>query len=202
VHHEPFTVIIMTTQPTIRFFPFQLLRAGVCVLLVGGLLAGSGRSAAAQSATHPDVPAADAATIAQLADMLTSPLDARQDDALLQITNIAYRLPDVDLTPVVPGLVAIYKNHPIPQYRFAAISALLAIGDKAGMQAVRDGAFLEPLLRVQYVAVRATLEYFGPQAFGADAEAVALANNVLSRKQAARRLAKAHRGAPIASVNQ
>lgn len=188
----------MTTQPTICFFSFQSLRTRVCALLVVGLLMGSWMPATAQSVRAPNVLAADAATIAKLADMVASPVDAERYDALPEIINIAYRLPDVDLTPTVPGLVSIYQTHPIPNYRFAAVAALLAIGDEAGMQAVRDGVFLDPSLRVQYVAIQATLEHFGPQAFGSDAGAVALANNVLDRKQAASRLAMARRNPPIA----
>ena len=188
----------MTTQPTIRFLTSQSLHTRVCALLVVGLLVGSWMPATAQSVRAPDALAADAATIAKLADMLASPVDAERYEALFHITNIAYRLPEVDLTPTVPSLVAIYQNHPKPNYRYAALSALHAIGDEAGMEAVRDGVFLEPSLRVQYVALAATLAHFGPQAFGSDVEAVALANNVFARRRAATRFGTAPPDTPIA----
>jgi len=192
----------MTTQTTIRFFSLRLLRVGVCTLLVGGLLAGSWVPATAQPMRPPNTSATNAETVARLADQLTATVDAELFDALPQITNLAYRTSDLDLTPAVPALIVIYQSHPETSYRYAALGALHAIGDETGMQAVRDGVFLEPSLRVQYVALAATLAYFGPQAFGSDAEAVALANNVLARRNAAIRFGMTRPDAPIASGNQ
>ena len=189
----------MTTQSTIRLFAIRCLQTGLCVLLAIGLLTSAGASTAfAQSAHSPEAPAEDEATVSELVQMLASPIDAERDEALFQVTNHAYHSPDVDLTPAVPALVDIYQNDPDAVYRFAAVAALSAIGDETGMQVVRKRALQDPSLKVQYASIAALLDYYGPHVFGSDAEAVALANNVLARKQEFTRLAQVQQADPSA----
>lgn len=170
------------------------MKARICVVLVSGLLASVGAlPTTAQPAQSSAAPAVKAMTAHELAQMLTSPSAAEREEAFYQITNLAYRSPEVDLTPTIPVLTDIITNDPDERDRLTAVSALCAIGDESGMQRVRQRFTEEPSLVVQYVSVGALLDYYGPDAFENDAEARALAKNVLARKREAGRLAVRHR---------
>ena len=183
----------MTTQQQARFFTLQVLLITLCIVVMGGV-----NTVTAQSARPSEKTVEDIMTASELIQMLTSPIDAQRNRAFHLVTDLAYRSPEVDLTSTVPVLVDIYKNDPGKAYRLAAVSALYAIGDEAGMKQIRERVLQEPSLMVQYVSLSALLDYFGPGAFGADAEAVELARNILIRQQEASRLAKTQQTVPVA----
>lgn len=185
----------MTTLPNVRLFAQSAIKAGLSVLLIGALLTGASvLPAAAQSAHIPETPAGDVA-VSELAQMLTSTVDAQRIRALQRVTELAYHTPDVDLTPAVPALVDIYNNDPDKRYRLAAVSALHAIGDEQGMRQVRERVLREPSLSVQYAAVGALLHHLGPYAFsGGD---VPIARNIIARKEEAGRLSRTQQAAPV-----
>lgn len=177
----------MTTQSIVLVFA---LKAGLCVLFISVLLMGSTTlPATAQSAQSPNVLVADAATVHELVQKLTSPIKEERKQALRQITDLARYAPEVDFTSAVTALVEIYSNDPDDAYRQGAVIALHAIGNEAGMQGVRQHVLQEPSLHVQYVSVWALIDLYGPKAFGRNRAAVALARNVIARKHEAQRLA-------------
>lgn len=184
----------MTTQPQARFFTLRSLKAGLYVLFISALLTSACTlTASAQSVHNPEATMASAeneVTAAELAEMLTSPIAEERDRAFQQVTDFAYRRPEIDLGPTVPVLVEIYKNDPEKKYRLAAISALYAIGDESGLEQVRQRFLQEPSLHVQYVSLQVLVDHYGPEAFAGNPEAVALAKNILARTQESQRLAQ------------
>jgi hypothetical protein len=182
----------MTTLPNIRLFAQSAIKAGLGVVLIGVLLTGVSILPVAAQSTH--TPDGDA-TVSELAQMLTSTVDAQRIRALQRVTELAYHTPDVDLTSAVPALVDIYNNDPDKRYRLAAVSALHAIGDEQGMRQVRKRVLREPSLSVQYAAVGALLHHLGPYAFsGGD---VPIARNIIARKEEAGRLSQTQQPAPV-----
>jgi HEAT repeat protein len=135
--------------------------------------------------------------VSELAQMLTSANDVQRIYALQRVTELAYHAPDVNLTAAIPALVGMYNKDPDKRYRLAAVSALHAIGDEHGMQQVRKRVLHEPSLSVQYAAVGALLHHYGPQAFGSDAKTVALARNIIARKEEAGHLSQTQQAAPV-----
>lgn len=188
----------MTTQPRSRFFTLYPLKTGLCVLFMSTLLAGGTLgTASAQSAHDSEATTEDGETVVQLTEMLASPIAEERDQAFQQVTDFAYRRPEIDLSPTVPVLVDIYKNDPDKTYRLAAVAALYVIGDEIGMEEVRQRFLKEPSVIVQYVSLTALLDHYGPQVFSEDAEAAALARNVLARKQEGKRLAQRRQASPV-----
>lgn len=188
------TVNAMTTQLPPFKFTLRALISALFILVMSGI----SFPVAAQFAGDTGTMAETAAIDAELIQMLRSPDEGQRDSAFGRVTDLAYRSSEINLAPLVPILVDIYKNDSDSGYRLAAVSALYAIGDEAGMKQVRKRALQEPSLLVQYVSVSAVLDYFGPTAYGTDAEAVKLARNVLARTDEARRLAQMQQAVPIA----
>jgi HEAT repeat protein len=85
--------------------------------------------------------------------------------------------------------VDIYLDDPHIKYRRAAVAALFAIGDEAGMDEVLRHFAYDPSLLVQFASVCALIDHYGPDVFAGDAETAILARNVLDRREGAERLA-------------
>lgn len=186
----------MFTQLKSRFFTLRCMQTGLCAVIISGLFVGGlpmsvGSFAVAQPVQNSGAKAlpADTVTVSELVRLLTSPIDARRDQAFHRMRELAQRVPDIDLSSAVPALVDTYKNDPDEKYRLAAVVTLYLIGDDVGMQEVRQHFAQEPSLTVQYVSVCTLIDRYGPRAFGGNREATALARNVLARKHAAQRLA-------------
>lgn len=111
----------------------------------------------------------------QLAQVLTSPAADARAQGLTLANQYARLSPEVDLTPAVPALVAIYRNAASEQARISAAAALQAIGDESGMQALRDGVSAQASTRVQHVSLAALLAHYGPATFEDDPALLAVA---------------------------
>ncbi len=184
---------VMTAQPKSYAFTLRFAKAVLCMLFACGVLTGAfARPAAAQPARDQAVtaPTGDSATVSQLVRMLVAPVDAQRDRAFQQVVQLAYYRPEVDLRPAVPVLVDIYNNDPQKKYRLAAVTALYAIGDEAGLQQVRERVLQEPSLFVQYISLKVLLAHYGPRMFAGDASTALRVQDVFHRWEEARRLAR------------
>lgn len=194
------TVNDMTTQPRSQFFTTHVLRLALCGLFTCSLLIGSfGATATAQPSQNPTATVAsdgDAVTTSELAKMLASPMNAERAEALRRVVVLARQSPEVDLTPTVSGLTTIYKDDPNDENRVVAVAALSVIGSEAGLRQVRTRFLRDPSLMVQYVSLHALIDHYGPDVFAGDRKELALAKNVLARKEEAGRLGQVRWAAP------
>jgi hypothetical protein len=195
---------VMKTRGNFCSFMLCPMKTGLYALFIGSLFMSiSAFTARAQSDHILDrtaQPVVDTIAVSKLVRMIKSPIDAQRDSALHHVGDLTRRAPEVDLSFVVPALVATYKNDPNEKYRLAAVATLHLIGDETGMEQVRERFIQEPSLVVQYVSVCILIDYYGPTAFGSDREAVSLARNVLARKHEAQRLANSRHALVIPRV--
>jgi len=190
----------MTTQPQSRFFtipsiPSVLWGLFLCSVLVGSI--GPMATAQPTQRSTANAPSTEnAETASELAERLASPIDVERFQALRQVVSQANFSPEVDLTPTVPALTTIYKDAPNERNRLVAVVALSAISTEAGLRQVRQRFLRDPSLMVQYVSLHALIDHYGPGVFAGNPEALILAENVLARKQEARRLAQMQQAVP------
>ena len=182
----------MTTQPQSRFFTIPSIPPVLWVLFLCSLLLGSVVSpAAAQSQSSVAT-----AELPELAEMLTSPIDTERFQALRQVRSLAKFSPEVDLTSTVPALTTIYNDDPNKKNRLVAVAALSTIGSEAAMRQVRKRFLQDPSLMVQYVSLSALVDHYGPDVFAGNRKELALAKNVLARRQEAGRLGQMRPATP------
>ena len=124
----------------------------------------------------------------QLATQLDSESRAVKSQAIQKIHYFALYQTAIDLSTTVPALVGVYKNDPDRKLRLAAVAALHAIGDDAGMQAVRKQVIHETDQQVQMVSIAALRDHFGLGTFANSKEigqmARAILDNIKARDQA------------------
>ena len=102
------------------------------------------------------------------------------------VVSVARAYPDrVDLRPLAPALLSIYREDPDERHRFLAVVALHATADESAMQALRSEVVREPAPRVQRVLLAVLVDYYGPGTFEGDLEAAAVAEALLARRAAA-----------------
>lgn len=162
-----------------------------CLLAGGSILEAEAQPRRSAEATAPYLdtgPLLDATAVKRLARMLTSPDPEKRNRAFDRVTSLGYHASNIDLTPAVPTLIDIYHNDPKEKYRRAAVAALYAIGDEAGMEQVRQHFAHDPSLSVQYASVCSLLDHYGPRAFDDDTKAAIIARNVIVRKNELDRL--------------
>lgn len=112
----------------------------------------------------------------QLSQSLESPTAEIRQIALEQVLQLKHTYAaELDLTPVVPHLVAIFTNDPDPQCRLAAVVAIHTLGDEEGMQHVWAKVHRQTDKRVQYAAVAALIDHYGADAFRTDPTLTAIA---------------------------
>jgi len=107
------------------------------------------------------------------------PLIKRQ--ALHHITYFAsFYEEKIDFSDAVPALVDLYKNDDDANVRLYALVALHTIGDRKGMQQVRDALHEQRWPpRLQFVTLSALVDFYGADTFEMDREAATMAKNLI-----------------------
>ncbi|MEM9998674.1 MAG: HEAT repeat domain-containing protein [Bacteroidota bacterium] len=126
----------------------HLLIAATALALSAGPLT---TTAAAQA--HPPLtsPTWQANVGAQYAALLDSDSERVRADALGHIQLLARQQPDADLADTIEPLLALYETDRNDALRMAAVAALHALGDSAGMERLAELAQNEPSPTVRRV---------------------------------------------------
>ncbi|MDX1530872.1 MAG: HEAT repeat domain-containing protein [Rhodothermales bacterium] len=117
----------------------------------------------------------------RLAEALASPAPEVRRSALdAALIYARYNTGRLDLTAMVPALLAIYGEDPDAQCRLAAVVALHAIGDEAGMAAARHRLREQTDRRVRVVTLSALADYHGLGALVGASDLAAVAEALLA----------------------
>ncbi len=115
----------------------------------------------------------------QLAQSLASPSEEVRTIALQQIAYFARYHGELDLTPAVPALHAVYEEDPAEACRLAAVAGLSAIGDDAELWRLKEAVQKESSVRVQLSTLAALYDRYGPAIFERDYATARLARKVM-----------------------
>ena len=117
----------------------------------------------------------------QLRTTLESGNPATRDQALQHITYFAsFYEEEIDFSDAVPTLVDLYRNDNDANVRLHALVALYAIGDKKGMQQVRQSMHDQRWPpRLKLVTLAALVDYYGAESFSMDREAASYARRLI-----------------------
>lgn len=119
----------------------------------------------------------------QLAQNIESESRPMKSRAIQQAQHFATYRNDANLKAAVPALVRVYRYDPDPKFRLAAVSALHAIGNDAGMQAVRAALSRQTDQRVQMVSIAALRDHFGLATFTNSKEIADMARSILETRR-------------------
>lgn len=125
------------------------------------VLAALATPAQAQPATPSDTWTQHVAE--QIATALDSPRAAVQERTMQLVIELAHRYPEVDLAPVVPGLLKIYRWDRDRGHRLMALAALHAVGDEYGMARLADLGGRDPSLTVRNLTYAAVADHRAQQ---------------------------------------